>query len=157
MHSKTKTKNILMEIISLLFILLFVYAAVSKLLEYEQFKIQIGQSLLLGAYAGLLAWGVPAVEILISFLLMFPKTRLGGLYASSGLMSLFTLYIVATLYFSENIPCSCGGVLDQLGWGEHLIFNIIFLLLGLSGILLTHMRKDNTELIHKSKKKFIAQ
>lgn len=157
MHSKTKTKDILIEIISLLFILLFVYAAVSKLLEYEQFRMQIGQSPILGAYAGLLAWGVPGVEILISFLLVFPKTRLWGLYASTGLMSLFTLYIGAILYFSENIPCSCGGVLDQLGWEEHLIFNIIFLLLGLSGILLIHMQKDKIKVIQKSKKKFIAR
>ena len=157
MHSKTKIKNILLEIISLLFILLFVYAAVSKLLEYEQFKMQISQSPILGAYAGLLAWGVPGVEILVSFLLVFPRTRLWGLYASTGLMSLFTLYIGAILYFSENIPCSCGGVLDPLGWEEHLLFNIIFLLLALSGILLTHMRMDRNELIYKSKKKFIAQ
>jgi hypothetical protein len=35
----------------------------------------------------------------------------------------FTTYIILILNFSSFIPCSCGGILEKLGWTEHLIFN----------------------------------
>ena len=44
-------KNGIIEIICLLYILLFVYAAVSKLLDFENFQVQLGQSPLLSAFA----------------------------------------------------------------------------------------------------------
>jgi hypothetical protein len=51
-------------------------------------------------------------------------------------MVMFTAYIVAILNFSNYVPCSCGGVLEKLGWREHLIFNSAFVVLGLIGIVL---------------------
>jgi len=44
--------------IAYLFILLFVYASASKLLDFETFRIQLAQSPLLSAYAGIIAWVV---------------------------------------------------------------------------------------------------
>ncbi|HZH70563.1 MAG TPA: MauE/DoxX family redox-associated membrane protein [Flavobacteriaceae bacterium] len=38
------------------------------------------------------------------------------------------------------MPCSCGGVLEQLGWTEHLAFNIGFMGLGVVGILIENKR-----------------
>jgi hypothetical protein len=49
-------------------------------------------------------------------------------------MTMFTAYIVAILKFSDFVPCSCGGVLEHLGWPEHLILNIAFTVLALIGI-----------------------
>ena len=46
-----KTKKVIIESISMLFILLFVYASISKLLEFKDFQTQLGQSPLLGAFA----------------------------------------------------------------------------------------------------------
>lgn len=131
-----KKKETFVEIISYLFILLFVYAAVSKLLDVEKFRVQVGQSPLLTNMAGFIVWFIPGIEIAISLMLVFPKTRLIALYASFSLMVMFTAYIIAILSFSENIPCSCGGVLSSLGWKEHLIFNIGFVFLGLAGVVL---------------------
>src|SRR5690606_12650117 len=131
-------------IVSLLFILLFVYAAVSKLVDYGNFRVQLGQSPLLTAYAHVVAWAVPAIELIIAVGLVSPKLRLRGLYASFALMVMFTAYIVIILNFTEFIPCSCGGVLENLGWTEHLIFNIVFILLAAVGILLLQKEgRDN--------------
>ncbi|WP_338357333.1 MauE/DoxX family redox-associated membrane protein [Yeosuana marina] len=124
------------EIICFLFIFLFSYAATSKLMDFDRFKIQIGQSPLLTVYAGWIAWVIPVVELLIAFLLAVPKYRLAALYGSLGLMSLFTMYIVVTFNFSDYVPCSCGGILGKLGWQEHLVFNVIFIGLAIIGILL---------------------
>lgn len=109
---------------SYFFILLFVYAGVSKLLDFENFQIQIAQSPLLSAYANYIPYAVIISEMVIAILLSVPKFRLIGLYASFGIMSAFTVYIYLILNFSDFIPCSCGGILEKMGWTEHLIFNV---------------------------------
>ena len=131
-----KTKKVALEIICFLFILLFTYAAVTKLMDYQKFTVQIGQSPLLTDFAGVLAWAVPGVELLIAGMLAITRLRFIGLYAAFSLMVMFTAYIIAILQFSDSIPCSCGGVLEAMGWTEHLIFNIGFVLLGFTGIVL---------------------
>ena len=137
-----KHKSIFIEIICFLFILLFVYAAVNKLMDVQKFTVQIGQSPLLTNIAGFTAWFIPIIEIVVALLLAWPKTRPIGLYGAFTLMVMFTAYIVAILSFSEHIPCSCGGVLEKLDWTEHLIFNIAFVILGAIGVLLQSLPKN---------------
>lgn len=146
MKISSKYKNILLELICLLYILLFVYAAVSKFIVFDEFVIQIGQSPVLTAYAGWVAWVVPSLEILISLMLVIPRFRLLALYAAFTLMVMFTAYIFIILNFSDYIPCSCGGVLEKLGWTEHLIFNIAFVILAFIGIIIISPQKNDVEL-----------
>src|SRR5436190_18401832 len=126
----------IVEVISALFILLFVYAATSKLIDYQKFRVQLGQSPMLTAFAGWVAWIIPSVEIIIAIMLALPRLRLTALYAAFSLMVMFTAYIIAITKFSEYVPCSCGGVLQNMSWNQHLLFNIGLVLLGLAGILL---------------------
>lgn len=128
-------KALIVTVVSYLYILLFVYAAVSKLLDFEKFQVQIGQSPLLSAFAGPISVLVPGLELFIVLLLCLSKFRFWGLLASFHLMVLFAMYIYFILHYSSNIPCSCGGILEALGWREHLVFNIVFLLLALFGLL----------------------
>lgn len=128
-------RKIIIESICVLFILLFVYAAVSKLQDYPKFLVQLGQSPLLTAYVNWVAWAIPAIEIILSVLLAIPETRLYALYGSFTLMVMFSAYIVAILNFSDYIPCSCGGVLQHMTWTTHLIFNAVFVILGAFGVL----------------------
>lgn len=147
----TYSKKHFVLVVAYLYVLLFVYAAVSKLLDFETFTLQLAQSPLLSAYAGVIAWLVPGVEILISIFLMIPRYRSVALYASFFLMVMFTTYIIIILNFSDFIPCSCGGVLEKLSWGEHLIFNIFFLLLAIFGIILSRGEKERARNPYKKK------
>lgn len=135
------TNRIIIEVTSYLFILLFVYAAVSKIIDFENFQAQVGQSPLLSAYTGIISYGVLIIEILIAILLSVPKLKLSGLYGSFTLMVLFTAYITIILNYSSNIPCSCGGILEAMGWKEHLVFNCFFVLLAAVAILLHPFQK----------------
>ena len=117
-----------------LFVILFVYAGMSKLLDFETFQVQLAQSPLLSAYAGFVAWAVPLSEFLIAILLLIDRTRVWGLSGFFFLMVMFTTYIVIILNFADFIPCSCGGVLEKMSWGQHLVFNVVFVLV--SGLLL---------------------
>ncbi|UNY98619.1 hypothetical protein MQE36_16255 [Zhouia spongiae] len=131
-----KHRKIIIEIICLLFILLFVYAGVSKLTDFQKFRIQVGQSPLLTSVGRWIVWLVPVTELIIASMLCIPKFRLQALYVSFGLMVVFTTYIVMILKFSPFVPCSCGGILDKMGWTEHLIFNIGFVFLAMFGVLI---------------------
>ncbi|MBC5862834.1 MauE/DoxX family redox-associated membrane protein [Flavobacterium turcicum] len=135
MKSRTTIKSIILETICLLYVLLFVYAAVSKLLDFENFEVQLGQSPLLSAFAGLIVWIAPLTELLISLLLLIKRFRLIGLFAAYSLMVMFTTYIYIILNYSSFIPCSCGGILEKMGWTEHLLFNLFFVIIALIGIL----------------------
>src|SRR5690606_4496792 len=117
------------------------YAAVSKWLDFETFKNQLGQSPLLSAYAHIIVWAIPVSEIAIATLLCFKPSRKIGLYAFYGLMIMFTAYIIIILNFTSYTPCSCGGVLEKLGWIEHLYFNLAFIILSAISILLLSTNK----------------
>lgn len=130
-----KAKYIFIHIVVYLHILLFTYAAVSKLLDYQNFLLQLGQSPLLTAFAKSVSIGVPVIELSIVVLLSSSKTRLYGLLASLLLMVMFTAYIFLILNYSSYVPCSCGGILEKMGWTEHLIFNGIFTALSLLAFL----------------------
>lgn len=134
---KGKKATLVITTIVLSFVLLFIYAATSKLLDFETFTVQLAQSPLLSAYAGIIAWLVPGIEIAIAILLMLPRFRTIALYAAFTLMVMFTAYIYIILNFSDFIPCSCGGVLEKLSWTQHLIFNVVFIVLAALAILLT--------------------
>ncbi|THU39601.1 DoxX family membrane protein [Niastella caeni] len=130
------SKSTIVEIISVLFIILFLYTGISKLMEYAVFKEQIAESPILKPVASFIAWALPLTEFIVSLLLIIPRWRLKGLYASLFLMIAFTIYIGAIMLFNKELPCSCGGIISELSWNGHLIFNSIFILLALIGVLL---------------------
>jgi uncharacterized membrane protein YphA (DoxX/SURF4 family) len=130
-------KNVYIDTISFLFVLLFVYTATSKFLDFTLFKEQIAQSPILAPVAKGIAWLVPLSEVGISLMLLIPALRLKGLYLASGLMIAFTIYILLIMKFSAHLPCSCGGVISLLSWKDHLIFNSVFIVLGVIAIWLS--------------------
>lgn len=129
-------KNTIVEIISALLVFLFIYAALSKLLDFGKFKYQLSQSPFITNISGFVVWAIPLGEILISICLISKRTRLAGLYFAFFLMLLFTGYIFIMLKYSSYLPCSCGGVLSNMSWKEHFVFNLAFTGLSLSGILI---------------------
>jgi uncharacterized membrane protein YphA (DoxX/SURF4 family) len=130
-----RISDISLEVISFSLIFLFMYAAISKLIDYDKFIVQLSQSPILTGHAKIFSIAVPAMEIAICALLAVHRTRQVALYMSFTLMVMFTSYIVLITKYSDYTPCSCGGILDSLDWTEHLIFNIFFCVLTLIGII----------------------
>ncbi|SHM43592.1 MauE/DoxX family redox-associated membrane protein [Flavobacterium chilense] len=149
MKFNLRYKYIFIEVISFLYVVLFVYAAVSKLLDFENFRVQLGQSPLLSAFAGVITWIVPALELFIALLIVSKRWRIIGLFGALGLMIMFTAYIFIILNYSSFVPCSCGGILEKLGWTEHLFFNLVFIMLAAAGILLLAVGAPKVRLISK--------
>lgn len=135
MERSLKWRQITVTAVAMLYIALFVYAALSKLLDFSAFRMQLSQSPLLSAHAQWLSWLVPSIEILLAVLLSFPKTRLWALFFSLNLMVMFAAYIYIILHYGSFVPCSCGGILEKMGWKEHLIFNIVFVFLAITAFV----------------------
>src|ERR1700678_270061 len=103
-------KQVTMECVCALLILLFLYASVSKFLDFKRFIDEMNNQPLPNSWTPFLVWGIPFLEIGISVALLFEYTRLLGFYASLVMMILFTIYAIMILtHFFPYIPCSCGG------------------------------------------------
>lgn len=135
---RVKIKEWIVEVVSALFILLFTYAAISKLMDFENFQIQLGQSPVVSVFADGFSFLIPIMELGIVVLFLVPKYRPIALYGSLILMSLFAAYIYIVLRYSSYIPCSCGGILDKMSWETHLVFNLVFVLFAVLAIFLSH-------------------
>ena len=130
-------RKIIIEIISSLLILLFLYASVSKWLAFKTFIGDMNNQPFPNWMTPYLVYSIPVIEVLIAVGLIFEKTRVPALYASFVLMMAFTIYTVAVLSHAfRYVPCSCGGVIKKLTWPQHLFFNLFFVSISLLGIWL---------------------
>lgn len=138
------------EIIVSIFVLIFVYAALTKLIEGDRFYNNLNNSPIFESsfFASTLSWLIPFLEIVVSLFVIKPKTRIIGLYGALGLMLVFTTYVGGIVFYSPYIPCSCGGVISLLSWPQHLILNICLLALAILGILLYKKRKKLTNSLY---------
>lgn len=128
MRSLLKNSKIA-DIISGIFIILFTYTAVNKLIDYRTFRIALVQSPVLVNYADFMSWALPVSELLVVLLLVFSATRKAGLLLSLLLIVVFTLYVGYIIFFARELPCNCGGITKALSWKQHLIVNAILIVL----------------------------
>lgn len=130
-------RKIIIEIISSLLILLFLYASVSKWLAFKTFIGDMNNQPFPNWMTPYLVTIIPVAEVLIAVGLIFEKTRVPALYASLVLMMAFTIYTVTVLaHLFKYVPCSCGGVIKKLTWPQHLFFNLFFVAISILGIWL---------------------
>jgi hypothetical protein len=142
-------RTFISELINGIFILLFVYTAVSKLVDFENFRHVLSKSPLIGTSADKISWMLPLLELFVAGLLFIPKARIIGMQATVGLMSVFTLYVGYMLLTLTDLPCSCGGILKEFTWQQHLIANVLLLILSILGLLL--LTRPNFLLRNKNK------
>lgn len=116
-------------------VLLFVYTALSKLWAFSDFTGQLHAQAVPEWSVSTLAWAIPLAELLTALLLLTNRWRAAGLWGAALLMTLFSAYagLVLAGAFAQ-VPCSCGGVLQGMGWRTHFLFNLLFLLLSFLGI-----------------------
>ncbi|MEJ7693835.1 MauE/DoxX family redox-associated membrane protein [Daejeonella sp.] len=131
--------------INSLLILLWTYAAVSKLSDYQTSRREMLNQALPSWLEEILVWGVPLIELFTAALLLFGKSRLYGTFLSLCLLISFTIYIgLIKFNYFDYIPCSCGGVIGSLSWEQHFVFNLIFIVLAATGVILETNRGELT-------------
>lgn len=121
-------KETAVQILSAPLAALFFYAAFSKLADYDKSRWEMRNQIFPTYVADILTWLIPLAEIMIMLLILFPRTRKRGLKASVFLLSTFTLYILVVMNGAlGRIPCSCGGILKDIPFKGHLLFNLVFI------------------------------
>lgn len=132
-----------LELIRFAYILLFLYAAVYKLMDVGYFTRQLAKSPLIGSFNQVLAYAVPGIELIAVVLMLYTPYRRAGLWLSTVIMGAFIIYIAYVLLLAPEIPCACGGVFVSMGWGEHLVFNAVYFLAGILAIVLEQKIRRN--------------
>lgn len=116
-------QNIFAELIVGILVLLFIYTGLIKLIDAKGFVGAMKHNPLLNPYLHILRWMVPISELIVAVLLFVPGTRTQGLLLSFLLLLAFTAYIAYMLITQSILPCTCGGILEQLSWAQHLWLN----------------------------------
>lgn len=126
--------------ICLLCSFLFLYTAYAKIIGHDRFLKGLIRIRVLTGLAVYISWAVPLTEVLIASLLILPKTFLWGLYAFTGLMVVFTGYITGMVLWADQLPCHCGGAIEQLSWTQHIGFNLAFIAVAIGALRLSKLK-----------------
>jgi len=143
-------KYIFIDIVSCLLIFLFLYTGLAKIIDLAHFRAVLLKSPYLRSFAPMISVVIPSVEIFIAIALLLPmlkfapKLRVVALYSSSFLMAIFTLYVAFMLQSPDDLPCSCGGIIQKMNWHQHMYFNLAITILSIFAIVL-NKRKSNEE------------
>ncbi|MFW0717797.1 MauE/DoxX family redox-associated membrane protein [Pedobacter sp. N23S346] len=130
------------QVISAAFILLWIYTAGSKLINFGTYRLEMQHQVFSSEISAMLIYIVPTFELLAVILLLFQKTNKIGLMLSLLLIAAFTGYIcLITIGYFPKVPCSCGGVIRSLGWKGHFIFNLAFLILAIFALYIETKRE----------------
>jgi hypothetical protein len=142
---------LILDIISSLFIILFLYTGIYKLLYQEPFLTALEKQPLLRNFSGFVSIFIPLLEVVIAIGLLISiindnyLLRKRGLICTLLLMTIFTLYVGYMLIeYPNDLPCSCGGIIQQMSWHQHLYFNMAFTLLALLGLTMNVKMKRSS-------------
>jgi len=134
----------------MLLITLWVYATLSKLLDYPLFLIELNKQPFPKWSIPTLSVVIPLAEICTAILPAFQRTKISGFRASFILMSLFTLYVVlAMTRVFGHIPCACAGIIGRMPWFPHLVFNIFFTIVSYAGYYLQKHKNINNKIVYQ--------
>jgi putative oxidoreductase len=126
----------LVDIVSALLILLWIYTAVAKLADSQEFHRQLNSQVFSLVIADALFYILPVVELMAVALLYYKPLQFYGLCLSLLLLIVFTVYtaLVVGGQFSR-IPCICGGIISTMSWKTHFVFNLVFVAVATTGII----------------------
>lgn len=148
-----KNKNLYIDVgIRALFIALYTYTAMMKWLDFPVYRIKMRRQHLLEPLKELFVWGVPITEMLVvigmllPFFMVAPRLARASLDANFLLIGSFTIYSgMAASGIFGYVPCSCGGVLEGMGWGMHFLFNLGLTVIAAIGVRL-HRKNGDADL-----------
>ncbi|MGE6397366.1 MauE/DoxX family redox-associated membrane protein [Chryseobacterium scophthalmum] len=130
-----RTKNLIVETIMFILIILWAYTFASKIFDFDNFNRQIKGAYLLSAGGSVLPYILQALHLGIVIMLLNKNWRRLGLLTSLSVLTIYTAYLVYILKFAPSIPCSCIAVMRGMNWNDQLYFNFIALAINIIGMI----------------------
>lgn len=122
-------------------IFLWIYTGLDKLIGFDQSRKAFHNQTLSSELAEILTYMVPVVELLLALLLLFSVTRWWGYLGSILVLTVFATYVgLIWVGAFPRVPCNCAGILESLGWAEHVVLN-----LGLIGVAVIGLKLEERE------------
>ncbi|WP_400260880.1 MauE/DoxX family redox-associated membrane protein [Sphingobacterium sp. SG20118] len=142
-----KTRNYIIDTISGIYILTFLFTTINKWSEMPKFLGQMERMPFWDWLAAPVAYGLPTTMGIIALWLALGKQRKIALTIGVGLLIILGVYIILILNyaFGPGYPCSCAGLFD-LSWKQQLFLNMSFIALGVTAIFLIRP-EDNKPMI----------
>lgn len=141
-----KASKVLLRISVYGYACLYIFTGVDKLINIERFTKGLNKVPYLQNYASAVGLGIPVLEIFLALMLIIPgRIQQISLWCSTMLMLAFTIFVSWMMMYHPNQLCHCGKAIEKMGWHTHLVFNLIWLALGVYAIRYNH------KLIHKTK------
>ena len=108
-------------------LLVFSYSFFAKVLNFNQFSVDILASPLIAAhFVNPVRFLVPGIELLIILLILSPY-RIWGYYLAFYVMIVFTTYFILFYQVAQS-SCGCGKLFEDLGYYPHLGVNIVLII-----------------------------
>jgi len=135
---RTKIKEKLTQVTAAVIAVMFFYAIVVKMSDYQQAFWDMHNQVFSENVAAILTWLIPVIEFLLIILLLYKPQTVVGLWGALLLLTTFSLYIVLAKYnFFDRTPCSCGGILGSGStYNGQLWFNLAFIILAITALVL---------------------
>jgi hypothetical protein len=135
---KSIKKELISEIITYFFILLFVFAGLRKLIDLEMFIKEVYGFALFGSHSAIRTEfaTLSTFELITALLLTLPKTRVLGWYATFVHLFFINIAMFYMQQFAKIIPIYYGGIIPGAPFIVHFIFNLATLFAALLGLLL---------------------
>ncbi|MGN0019980.1 MAG: MauE/DoxX family redox-associated membrane protein [Sphingobacterium hotanense] len=125
------------RLIIMLLLALWLPVAIDKILDFAAFRSGILNQPFPDLLGYILIYLLPVLEIATVATLVVSRLQKLGLIMSTTLLIVFSTYIaIALLGAWEQLPCGCGSVINGMNWKQHLIFNLIFLIISIWGLYL---------------------
>ncbi|MCE7044463.1 MauE/DoxX family redox-associated membrane protein [Dyadobacter sp. CY312] len=142
-----KKNQLLLSLMVTMLILLFTYTAVSKLHDLADFERQLCNQVIPKWSVKPMLWLLPLVELVVVAMLLSKPFRLTGLWVSCVLMFVFSIYMgLVVLNVFDRVPCNCGGVLNEMKFTTHFIFNLTFLFFSIASVRIQKSLNADSEL-----------
>ncbi|WP_289030361.1 MauE/DoxX family redox-associated membrane protein [uncultured Algoriphagus sp.] len=127
---------------SYLLAFLWTYTGLDKLIRFEQSRKAFHNQTFPAELADVLSYAVPLAELLLAILLVFQITRWWGYLGSILLLTVFITYVgLIWVGAFPRVPCNCAGLIDSMGWREHLILNSAFLVFAIWGLKMDYKKQ----------------
>ncbi|MBE8722307.1 MauE/DoxX family redox-associated membrane protein [Sphingobacterium pedocola] len=148
-----KAQKYIKQIARYAFIILWGYAAVIKLYNWNTSREEMHMQPFANWVGEILFWLIPFIELTLIFMLINTKTAKRGLVFSVILSGIFTLYLVLAWQGVIGEVCICAGILTQYGFGNHILFNLAFIIPGITALALSYRSKQEEDLSSQASRK----
>jgi methylamine utilization protein MauE len=130
-------RKVIVEVICLLLVLNFFYEGIYKIAYFENYAFWLRHMPFLKPVAMGLNYLIPIGEIVLSFMLLVSRYRIGALYATVLISVIFILYLMSSFLFSHLLFWPYHALWEKPTWMQKMLISLGWAWLALAAIILT--------------------